>query len=258
MIGVFDSGVGGLGVLSHIRRQLPSADLVYLADQARAPYGTRSLDEVASIAEEVANWLLGRGATTVVVACNTASAAALSRLREMHPSIPFVGMEPAVKPAAIATKSGVIGVLATAATFQGELYSSVVSRHAPDVQVLNAACPSWVRLVEAGRISGQEVEEQVARCLAPLVEGGADVLVLGCTHFPFLRPVIEQLVGADVTVVDPAPAVALQVARVHHDTEPGEGDLVLVTSGQPDRLGSLARDLAGIEPTRPVLAWSSE
>ena len=258
MIGVFDSGVGGLGVLSHIRRELPGADLVYLADQARAPYGTRSLQEVAAISEEVTTWLLGRGATTVVVACNTASAAALNRLREKHPSIPFVGMEPAVKPAAIATKSGVIGVLATAATFQGELYSSVVTRHAPDVQVLNAACPKWVRLVEAGRIRGREVEQQVARCLAPLVEGGADVLVLGCTHFPFLRPVIEQLVGASVAVVDPAPAVALQVARVHHDEEPGKGDLVLVTTGRPHRLANLARDLAGIEPTRPVLAWSPE
>lgn len=258
MIGVFDSGVGGLGVLSHIRRELPGADLVYLADQARAPYGTRSLEEVAAISEEVTNWLLGRGATTVVVACNTASAAALNRLREMHPSIPFVGMEPAVKPAAIATKTGVIGVLATAATFQGELYASVVTRHAPSVRVLNAACPTWVRLVEAGEIRGREVEEQVEQCLAPLVEGGADVLVLGCTHFPFLRPVIEQLVGASVTVVDPASAVALQVARVHPEQDPGEGDLVLVTSGEPGRFARLARDLAGIEPTRPVLAWSPE
>ncbi|HLE95363.1 MAG TPA: glutamate racemase [Acidimicrobiia bacterium] len=257
MIGVFDSGVGGLGVLAHIRRELPGADLLYLADQGRAPYGTRSLDEVAAISEEVTSWLLGKGATTVVVACNTASAAAISRLREIHPSIPFVGMEPAVKPAAIATKSGVIGVLATAATFQGELYSSVVSRHAPDVQVLNAACPMWVRLVEEGRIKGREVERQVAQCLAPLIEGGADVLVLGCTHFPFLRPVIEQLVGSTITVVDPAPAVALQVARVHVE-EPGEGDLVLVTTASPRRLARLARDLAGIEPTRPVLAWSPE
>ena len=258
MIGVFDSGVGGLGVLSHIRRELPRADLVYLADQGRAPYGTRSLEEVAAISEEVTSWLLGEGASTVVVACNTASAAALNRLRGLHPSIPFVGMEPAVKPAALATKSGVIGVLATAATFQGELYSSVVTRHAPDVRVLNAACPAWVRLVEAGRITGREVEEKVAQCLAPLVDGGADVLVLGCTHFPFLRPVIEQLVGANVAVVDPAPAVALQVARVHPSDEPGAGSLLLVTSGSPARLTTLARDLAGIEPTRPVLAWSSE
>lgn len=257
MIGVFDSGVGGLGVLSHIRRELPGTDLVYLADQGRAPYGTRSLEEVAAISEEVTGWLLRKGATTVVVACNTASAAALNRLREIHPSVPFVGMEPAVKPAALATRSGVIGVLATAATFQGELYSSVVSRHAPGVQVLNAACPTWVRLVESGRVEGREVEQQVADCLAPLIDGGADVLVLGCTHFPFLRPVIEQLVGTTMAVVDPAPAVALQVARVHAE-EPGDGDLVLVTTGSPHRLASLARELAGIEPTRPVLAWSRE
>lgn len=258
MIGVFDSGVGGLGVLTHIRRELPTADLVYLADQGRAPYGTRSLEEVAAISEEIATLLLSRGATTVVVACNTASAASLSRLRDKHPSTRFVGMEPAVKPAAIATKSGVIGVLATAATFQGELYSSVVTRHAPGVQVLNAACPAWVGLVEAGRISGDEVERRVAECLAPLLDGGADVLVLGCTHFSFLRPVIEQLVGTGITVVDPALAVALQVARVHSAEEPGVGDLSLITSGNPGRFARLARDLAGIESTQPVLAWSPE
>ncbi|HLF60578.1 MAG TPA: glutamate racemase [Acidimicrobiia bacterium] len=257
MIGVFDSGVGGLGVLSHIRRELPAADLIYLADQGRAPYGTRSLEEVASISEEVTEWLLQKGAKTVVVACNTASAAALNRLRATHPSIPFVGMEPAVKPAALATRSGVIGVLATAATFQGELYSSVVTRHAPDVQVLNAACPAWVRLVESGKIEGPEVDQQVADCLAPLIDGGADVLVLGCTHFPFLRPVIERLVGATVAIVDPAPAVALQVARVNAE-EPGDGGLVLATTGSPERLASLARELAGIEPTQPVLAWTLE
>ena len=257
MIGVFDSGVGGLGVLSHIRRELPAADLIYLADQGRAPYGTRSLEEVASISEEVTEWLLRKGAKTVVVACNTASAAALNRLRATHPSIPFVGMEPAVKPAALATRSGVIGVLATAATFQGELYSSVVTRHAPDVHVLNAACPAWVRLVESGKIEGPEVDQQVADCLAPLIDGGADVLVLGCTHFPFLRPVIERLVGATVAIVDPAPAVALQVARVNAE-EPGDGGLVLATTGSPERLASLARELAGIEPTQPVLAWTLE
>jgi glutamate racemase len=166
-------------------------------------------------------------------------------------------MEPAVKPAALVTRSGVIGVLATAATFQGELYSSVVTRHAPDVQVLNAACPAWVRLVEAGMITGHEVEQQVADCLGPLLKGGADVLVLGCTHFPFLRPVIEQLAGTAIAVVDPAPAVALQVARVHA-VEPGGGSLDLVTTGSPQRLAALARDLAGIEPTRPVLAWALE
>ncbi len=257
MIGVFDSGVGGLGVLSYIRRELPDANLVYLADQARAPYGTRSLQEVAAISEEVTAWLLERGATTVVVACNTASAAALNNLREIHPTVPFVGMEPAVKPAALVTRSGVIGVLATAATFQGELYSSVVARHAPDVKVLIVACPAWVRLVEAGMVTGTEVERQVAECLAPLLEGGADVLVLGCTHFPFLRSVIEHVAGASIAVVDPAPAVALQVARVHGG-EPGQGTLDLVTTGSPERLRDLALDLVGIEPTRPVLACSFE
>ncbi len=217
MIGLFDSGVGGLGVLAHVRRELPQADLLYLADQARAPYGTRSLDEVASISEQVTEWLLDQGASTIVIACNTASAAALSRVRQSHPSIPFVGMEPAVKPAAVVTRSGVIGVVATEATFQGELFASVVSRYAAGVEVITAACPRWVELVEAGITDGDEAEAAVASCLAPVLSGGADVLVLGCTHFPFLQSMVAAVAGPDVVLVDPAPAVALQVARVHRD-----------------------------------------
>ncbi len=254
---MFDSGVGGLGVLSHIRRELPGADLLYLADQARAPYGTRSLDEVAVISEQVTRWLLGEGATTIVIACNTASAAALNRVRATHPDVPFVGMEPAVKPAALVTRSGVIGVLATAATFQGELFASVVSRHAVGLEVLTAACPRWVELVEAGILTGDEAETAVGACLAPVLSGGADVLVLGCTHFPFLGPVVGAIAGPDVVLVDPAPAVAQQVARVHREHD-GNGELRLATSGSPRVLERQARDLAGIEPTQPVLAWSPQ
>ena len=255
MIGLFDSGVGGLGVLAHVRRELPHADLLYLADQARAPYGTRSLDEVASISEEVTEWLLEQGASTIVIACNTASAAALSRVRQSHPAIPFVGMEPAVKPAAVVTRSGVIGVVATEATFQGELFASVVSRYAAGVEVITAACPRWVELVEAGITDGDEAKAAVVSCLAPVLSGGADVLVLGCTHFPFLISIVAAVAGPDVVLVDPAPAVALQVTRVHRDNG-GKGALRLATSGPPQVLERQARDLAGIEPTEPVLAWS--
>jgi glutamate racemase len=255
MIGVFDSGVGGLGVLAHIRKELPNADLLYLADQARAPYGTRSLEDVAVISEQVTEWLLSQGASTIVIACNTASAAALNRVRANHPAVPFVGMEPAVKPAALVTRTGVIGVLATAATFQGELFASVVSRHATEVEVLTAACPRWVELVEAGSLIGDEVEAAVGDCLAPVLSGGADVLVMGCTHFPFLSDAVAAIAGPDVVIVDPAPAVAQQVARVHRESD-GRGDLRLATSGSPGALEKIARHLAGIEPSTPVLAWS--
>lgn len=257
MIGVFDSGVGGLGVLAEIRRLMPDVDLVYVADQGRAPYGPKSLDEVAGISEEIAGWLIARGSETVVVACNTASAAALEHLRRSHPRTRFVGMEPAVKPAASATATGIIGVVATAATFQGELYASVVARHAPEVKVLTAACPEWVALVEAGATTGARTRQAVEACLRPMLESGIDALVLGCTHFPFLRALIEEVAGPGVVVLDPAPAVALQTSRVHRGS-PGGGLLRLYTSSDPRRFEVLARGLAGIQPTEPALAWSPE
>ena len=253
MIGVFDSGVGGLRVLTEIRREMPSADLLYLADQARAPYGVRTLGEVAEMTEQAARWLLDRGATTITIACNTASAAALQALRAGHPDVPFVGMEPAVKPAALSSATGVIGVVATAATFQGELFASVLQRHAAGTTVLTQACPKWVELVENAEIDGPEATRQVAACLAPILEGGSDTLVLGCTHFSFLVPLIEVVAGPGVKIVDPAPAVARQVRRVASVTE-GSTRLTLATSGDPERFRRVTRELAGIEAHEPVLA----
>jgi len=244
-------------VLAEIRRELPNADLVYVADQARAPYGTRSLDEVAAMADEISGWLIGRGASTITIACNTASAAALHRLRASHRGIAFVGMEPAVKPAALTTASGVIGVLATAATFQGELFASVVQRHAEGMRVVTGACPDWVALVERGVVDGPETRDQVRTCLEPLLAAGADTLVLGCTHFPFLTPVIREIAGPRVQIVDPAPAVARQVKRVAGETG-GSGHLELCTSGDPIRFEWLARELAGIQAEQAVLALHLE
>jgi glutamate racemase len=245
--------VGGLSVLVEIRHLLPAADLLYFADQGRAPYGVRSLDEVAAMSGEVTDWLLERDAEVVTIACNTASAAALHLLRARHPGIPFIGMEPAVKPAALNTTSGIIGVLATAATFQGELFASVVQRHASGARVLTRACPTWVELVEIGEVDGLETRRQVESCLAGLLEDGADTLVLGCTHFSFLVPVIEDIAGPGVAVVDPAPAVARQVERIAGYLE-GNGRLILATSGDPEMLGDWAERHAGIEATEPVLA----
>jgi glutamate racemase len=253
LIGVFDSGVGGLSVLAEIRRRLPAADLVYFADQGRAPYGVRTLDEVAVMSEEVTQWLIDRGAGLITIACNTASAAALHRLRARHPELPFVGMEPAVKPAALNTHSGVIGVVATAATFQGELFASVVQRHAAGARIITSACPTWVEMVEAGDIDGPEIRHQIERCLSAIMEGGADTLVLGCTHFSFLIPVIAEVAGPDISIIDPGPAVARQVERIAGDAR-GGGSLTLVTSGDPEMFRESAKRLAGIDVMEPVLA----
>ncbi|MGH3649932.1 MAG: glutamate racemase, partial [Acidimicrobiia bacterium] len=167
---MFDSGVGGLSVLRGVRDLMPDADLLYVADRARAPYGTRSLTEVETISKEVADWLIDRGATCLVVACNTASAAALESLRATHPDIPIVGMEPAVKPAASLTRSRKVAVFATAATFQGRLFESVLTRFAEGVEVITRACPEWVQLVEEGIVTGSKAEDPVRRAVAPVIE----------------------------------------------------------------------------------------
>ena len=247
MIGVFDSGVGGLSVLAGIRRELPEADLLYLADRARAPYGPRSLSQIQEFSLEIAGWLIDHGCRTLVVACNTASAAALDRLRAEHPGMPIVGMEPAVKPAAVTTHTGVIAVFATAATFQGRLFESVVSRFGDGVRVVTAACPDWVDSVEAGRVTGPDVEEMVRETVTTATAAGADTLVLGCTHFSFLRPVLERIAGPGVRIIDPAPAVAAQTARVAVDAG-GSSAMSFAVSGDPAEFRILAASLAGITP----------
>jgi glutamate racemase len=213
-IGVFDSGVGGLSVWREIARQLPHEDILYLADQAHVPYGSRSLDEVRALSEGVARFLLDQGAKIVVVACNTACAAALYYLRNLFPDTPFVGMEPAVKPAAERTRNGVVGVIATQTTFQGKLFASLMQRYACGVQVLTEVGSGLVEAVEAGALDTPETEALLHKHLTPLLQAGIDQLVLGCTHYSFLRPAIERVVGPDVAVIDPAPAVARQTARV--------------------------------------------
>jgi glutamate racemase len=236
VIGVFDSGVGGLTVWREIVRQLPHEDTLYLADHAHVPYGSRPLAQVREFAEGIARFLLDQGAKVIVVACNTASAAALHDLRRTFPDVPFVGMEPAVKPAAERTHNGIVGVIATQATFQGQLFASLVERYADNVRVLTQACPGLVEAVEAGRLDTPDTEALLRQYLAPLLEAGVDQLVLGCTHYPFLRPTIERLVGAGVAVIDPAPAVARQVRRVlaQQGLEAGQeraGQYVFYTSG---------------------------
>lgn len=248
MIGVFDSGVGGISVLTEIRRLLPGADLTYLADRANSPYGQRSLEEVQVLAEACTSHLLDLGAGLIVVACNTASAAALHHLRSIHPKVPFVGMEPAVKPAAVLTRSKVVGVLATAATFQGELFASVVGRFADGVTVINQACPGWADLVEAGALAGPVAEAAIARHLDPVLAAGADTLVLGCTHYPFLRHLIAVRAGAHVAIVDPSRAVARRVVSVSRELPglDGPARLRFITTGHVADTEAIVKKLTGI------------
>jgi len=242
MIGLFDSGVGGLSVLREVRALLPNAELVYLADQARSPYGGRSLAEVEEAAEKAAAYLIGRGADTVVVACNTASAAALRRLREAHPDTRFVGMEPAVKPAAAATVSKVVGVLATPTTFQAEVFDDLVGRFADGIDVLPRPCPGWADMVEE---HGQDADPAaVASHVRPLIEAGADTLVLACTHYPFISDQIAAAAGPGVTIIDPAAAVARQVSRVADGS--GTGTTTFLTTGDPGRFAAQIERLLGL------------
>ncbi len=213
VVGVFDSGVGGLSVWREIEALLPHADLLYVADQAHCPYGPRSAEEIRSLAEDVTAFLIQRGADVVVVACNTASAAALRHLRKRF-LMPIVGMEPAVKPAVEHTHTGHVGVIATPVTFQGMLFASLLERFAKGVAVHTQVCPGLVEQVEAGLLEGDETMALLHGYLDPLVEQGIDALVLGCTHYPFLRQSIARVVGPDVEIIDPAPAVARQTARV--------------------------------------------
>jgi glutamate racemase len=255
--------VGGLSILREIRAQLPAEAVIYLADQAHVPYGPRSIEEVRAFAFGVARFLIEQRAKVIVVACNTASAAALYPLREAFPEMPFVGMEPAVKPAARDTKTGVIGVIATAATFQGELYASVVGRFAQAVRVESRACPEFVRLVEAGETDTPGAREAARRCLEPLRAAGIDQLVLGCTHFPFLKDAIQAAVGPGVTIVDPSPAIAQQTARVMAGRAAlaggdGPGEVVYYTSGDVAAFRGALRALIGVEAEVRAARWEGD
>lgn len=245
VIGVFDSGLGGLGVVRQIRDLLPDHDVVYLADRARAPYGRRPLEQVRTFSEEIATHLIGQGAELVVVACNSASAVALGHLRRLHPHLQFVGMEPALKPAVSATRTGVIAVLATAATFQGELFESLIDRFGEGVTIIRQVCDGWVELVERGEVEGPAVEAAVARYLEPVLETGVDTVVLGCTHYPFLAPEIRRQAGPEVSIIDPAPAVARQVMRLAPAI--GAGRLSIQVTGDAAGVSRLVRQLTGLD-----------
>ena len=212
-IGVFDSGVGGLSVLRELRRLMPAEDFVYYADSAHCPYGGQSNLAIQARAVAISEELLAAGCKLIVVACNTATIAAVEHLRANY-LVPFVGMEPAVKPACAMTRSGVVGVLATGAALGGEKFHRLVAQHAAGVRVITQPCPGLVECVEAGDLDGAFVRELVQRYVEPLVTACADVIVLGCTHYPFLRQAIQAVAGSAVQLIDTGEAVARQVRRV--------------------------------------------
>ena len=239
-IGIFDSGSGGLSVYREIVKLLPQERYIYFSDNAHCPYGEKTAEFIQDRARAITEILLGMGADIIVVACNTATAAAIAMLREEYPDIPFVGMEPAVKPAALGTETGVIGVLATAGTLKGSKYLHTRGRFEDDVTIVEHVGEGFVELVENGILDGPEAYETVKASLQPLLDAGADRIVLGCTHYPFLRPVIEAIAGPGVEIIDPAPAVAQQTVRMldKYGIPTGEGPFAidLYFSGEPDSL----------------------
>jgi glutamate racemase len=259
-IGIFDSGVGGLSVLRAVRAELPQADLLYVADTAHVPYGPRPLAEVREFAFGITEFLRRQGAAAIVLACNTASAAALHELRTAFPGTPFVGMEPAVKPAAEHSHTGVVAVLATPATFQGALFASVVERFAHGVEVIPQVCPGLVEQIEAGELDTPATEALLRGWVEPLLARNIDALVLGCTHYPFVRPLLERICGPCVRVIDPSLAVARQTARVLAEARygGGSGQIVYFTSGAPARFDAVRQKLGLPAGSVQGVAWDGD
>lgn len=257
-IGLFDSGVGGLSVLRAVARELPAHALVYFADQKYCPYGPRPQNEIRALSKRIVEFLIAENCGVIVVACNTASAAALYSLRETFPHISFVGMEPAVKPAARATRSGKIAVLATPGTFDGELFVRTRDEYARDVEVLTVYPKDWVARVERGEIDSPETFASVQNVIEPLLTHGVDEIVLGCTHYPFLAPLIEKIAQGRAVILDSSDAVAIQTAHHVHQLGLPEQDAPrrdFFTSGDKS---DLARGLSMLLAVQSLRVFHSD
>jgi glutamate racemase len=245
-IALMDSGVGGLSILRETRRLLPSEDILYFADQGHVPYGPRPRDEIRQFSAGITRFFLSHDVKLIVIACNAASAASLHYLRGIFPGVGFVGMEPAIKPASERTRTGVIGVLTTKATFQGELFASLMDKYAHDLKVVVQICPEFVTLVEAGQLDTDQTRSAARSYLQPIIEAGADQIVLGCTHFPFLTPLLMELLPAGVEIIDPGSAVARQTGRMLEGkrNDPARvGHIQYFTSGNRPEFAELASRL---------------
>lgn len=248
-IGLFDSGFGGLSVMKEVRRLLPAEDLVYFADSAHCPYGSKPVDIIRGRAYAICDFLIGHGVKLIVIASNTTSAAALDAVREKY-SVPVIGVEPAIKPAAAVTVNGRIGVIATGVTLVGDRFESLVKRYGKGLEIFTQPCPGLVEIVESGRWDDEETEKLAGVYLDKLLAQGVDTIILGCTHYPFLRPVIEKLAGSGVKVIDSGEGIARQVARVLEnerlaaDAQSAGGES-FSTSGDPELVRPVLRLLWG-------------
>ena len=256
-IGIFDSGLGGLTVWHEVRRQLPNEDIIYFADSLNCPYGYKTADEIVRLARNIVDGMMAEGCKLIVVACNTATAAAIDELRKSYP-IPFVGMEPAIKQAALNTRSGKVGVLATKGTFDGRLYKETSRKYARNVDVMVQVGDGLVELVEANEYNGPKSKPLLEKYLTPMLERGVDQIVLGCTHYPFFKPQIEEMVGTNVSVIDPAPAVARRVNDVltEHGLPNAEshcGSDLFVSSGDIGTMQTLLASMNKKEYQREML-----
>lgn len=212
-IGIFDSGVGGLSVLRWVQAELPHEDLLFFADQGHVPYGPRPAGQLQQFSTTITQYLLDQDAKLIIIACNTATASALTHLRKTFPHVPFVGMEPAIKSGATQTKTGQVGVLATATTFESQRYASLMARFAQHVTLYENPCRGLVERIEAGELDTPETHAFLQEVLTPMLAAGVDTFVLGCTHYPFIAPLIQRLVGS-AALIDPAPAVIRQTKRL--------------------------------------------
>ncbi len=261
-IGLFDSGVGGLSVWREIVRQLPTESTLYVADSAHVPYGNRGSEEVLAFCDGLCRFLLERDCKAIVVACNTASAVALQVLRERYPEVPILGLEPAVKPAISLSKTGVVGVMATPATFQGRLFRATVGRCAGPVRLVEQVCLGLADCVESGA-SEEELERLLRTFLDPMLTANADTIVLGCTHYPFVIDTIRRLAGPERRVIDPAPAVAAHLARVLGERQwaaspDARGAHQFFTTGRAARFDAACERLLNLRPASKEVRWSTD
>lgn len=247
-VGIFDSGIGGLSIAAAIREALPQERLCYFGDNAHVPYGERTAEEIVALSRHITRALIERDCRSIVIACNTASSAALEILREEFPGVPFVGMEPAVKPAAESTRSGVVGVLATQATVNGKGLADIVERFAKDVEVIRQACPGLAKRIDNGDYDSVETEVLLRNWIEPMLERGIDALVLGCTHYPLAKPLIERIVGPAVRVIEPSVAIARRLGQLLvqygiRAPQQSTGSLTCWTSGEPERYDTALKRL---------------
>jgi len=217
-VGIFDSGVGGLSVMREVRRLLPAEDLIYVADSLHVPYGNKSADFILGRSLRLTEFLRDKGCKAIVIACNTATVAAAAALRAECPGLPIIGMEPAVKPAVASSKRGIVGVLATVGTLQSAQFAALLDKFAASVRVITQPAPGLVECVEAGALTAPATRQLVEQFVQPLIDAGVDVIVLGCTHYPFLRPLIQEIAGPEITLIDTGAAVARQLANRLQET----------------------------------------